>query len=110
MRLFEVIEHSDQRKLIVAVDKLITDLKNGKLEPMTKNQLLDYFIDKYDILSIDEDDLYNFKDPENPLNQLISNIQGDDIVFKGQDDNSTGPNEKSEQEKVVAKMAKSAMK
>jgi hypothetical protein len=44
-----------------------------------------------------------------PLNMLISNIQGDDIVFKGEEADTANPGETQSQE-VVNQMAQSAMK
>jgi hypothetical protein len=74
---------------------------------MTTDQLLDYFQD-YDII-LDVTDLYNMIQVP-PLKQVIANIKGDEVIFKGQPDGSDNPEQKTEQEKTVAKMAKKAMK
>ena len=44
-----------------------------------------------------------------PLNMLISNIQGDNVVFKGEETDTQNPGETQSQE-VVNQMAQSAMK
>jgi hypothetical protein len=95
-------------KLVAVTDQLKTDLENNKLNfGMTTDQLLDYF-QEYNII-LDVSDLYNMIQVP-PLKQVITNIQGDKVVFKGQSDDSENPNQESEQEKVVAQMAKRAMK
>lgn len=43
-----------------------------------------------------------------PLNTMISNIQGDTVVFKGQGDEPTSDEDQNQQ--VVQQMAQSAMK
>lgn len=109
MRLFELdTDPGLGAKLVAVTDQLKTDLEDDKLNfGMTTDQLLDYF-QKYDII-LDVTDLYNMiKVP--PLNQVINNIQGDKVIFKGQANDSEGPDKESEQEKTVAQMAKKAMK
>ena len=109
MRLFEFdSDPGTSAKLVAVTDQLKTDLENNKLNfGMTTDQLLDYF-QEYNII-LDVSDLYNMIQVP-PLKQVITNIQGDKVVFKGQSDDSENPNQESEQEKVVAQMAKRAMK
>jgi len=66
---------------------------------------LQYYRDN-DIV-IDKSDLYTMiKKP--PLDQSIENIQGDNIIFKGQTpEQEAGPDEN---QKIVQQMAQSAMK
>jgi hypothetical protein len=45
-----------------------------------------------------------------PIKDLIKNIQGDKIIFAGHGEEDALDAPEDEQEKVVAKMAKSAMK
>jgi hypothetical protein len=46
-----------------------------------------------------------------PLNMLISNIQGDDIVFKGEETGTDTQNpDETQSQEVVNQMAQSAMK
>ena len=111
MRLFEFDRPDLDPAYRVAVDRLKTDLDNGKLNfDMTTDQLLKYFYDQKIILDVT--DLYNELLPtsKSPLKQVIANIKGDEVIFKGQPDGSDNPEQKTEQEKTVAKMAKKAMK
>jgi hypothetical protein len=111
MFLSEIAEPSPKiTRLVTVVDQLKTDLDTGKIKSeWTVDQLLNYFR-KYDII-IDKTDLYKMiKKP--PLKNVISNIQGDKIVFKGQDSEvpvikSTTPDD---QKKIVAQMAKNTLK
>ena len=102
MRLFELIDSGIGAKLVAVTDQLKTDLENNKLNfGMTTDQLLDYFQD-YGII-LDVTDLYNMK-------QVITNIQGDKVVIKGQSDDSDNPEQETEQDKIVSQMANKAMK
>jgi uncharacterized protein YfbU (UPF0304 family) len=96
-------------KLIVLVNQLKTDLDNGIIDPSsyTTDEFLTYLQDKGDIV-LDITDLYDMiKNP--PLNTVIKNIQGDQIIFKGHDDTTENPDQ-SQSQKVVGQMAQSAMK
>jgi len=105
MFLFEL----DQGKALVGdvvalTRQLQQELDRGELENYTVDQLLDYF-QEYDII-IDVQDLYNMiKVP--PLKDVIDNIQGDRVVFKGQEGEKPPETEKTQndQEEVVDKMA-----
>lgn len=106
MLIYE-LDDPQTNKLVTIVDKLKTDLDNGKLTGQwTVDQLLNH-LQKYDIVDIDVTDLYDMiKKP--PMNKLISNIQGDKIVWKGTE---TVPGEVTDKnEKVVKQMAKNALK
>lgn len=93
-------------KLVALTDQLQTEIENSDTVPnWTVDQLLDYF-KKYDVM-LDVQDLYNMiKKP--PLKNIIDNIQGDNVVFKGQSTGSEQP--KDEQQKIVKSMAQRAMK
>jgi hypothetical protein len=96
-------------KIVALTSQLEQDLDNGKIgDDFTVDRLLDYFQD-YDVI-LDVNDLYNMiKVP--PLKTIIKNIQGDKVVFVGQEetkkkyDTSAG-----DDKKTVAAMAKRAMK
>jgi uncharacterized protein YfbU (UPF0304 family) len=108
MFLFELADPASA-KLIVLVNQLKTDLDNGIIDPSsyTTDEFLTYLQDKGDIV-LDITDLYDMiKNP--PLNTVIKNIQGDQIIFKGHDDNTENPDQ-SQNQKVVGQMAQSAMK
>lgn len=106
MRLYEFADPIVTR-LVAITDQLKTDLENNEVGPeMTTDQLLDYFA-KYDIV-VDVTDLYNMIQKP-PLKNVISNIQGDNVVFKGYET----PNEvepQNDSDKVVAQMANKANK
>lgn len=96
-------------KIVALTNQLKQDLEDGVVgTDYTVDQLLDYF-QKYDVI-LDVRDLYNMiKVP--PLKSLIKNIQGDKVVFVGQDETSPkydAPT--SDNKETVAQMAKHAMK
>jgi len=109
MFLFEFDQDSALVSKIVALtNQLEQDLEDGRIgTDYTVDQLLDYF-QNYDVI-LDVQDLYNMiKVP--PLKTVIKNIQGDKVVFVGQEetkkkyDTSAG-----DDKKTVAAMAKRAM-
>lgn len=109
MFLFEFDQDSALVSKIVALtNQLEQDLDDGRIgTDYTVDQLLDYF-QNYDVI-LDVQDLYNMiKVP--PLKTVIKNIQGDKVVFVGQEetkkkyDTSAG-----DDKKTVATMAKRAM-
>jgi hypothetical protein len=107
MFLFELADPASA-KLIVLVNQLKTDLDNGIIDPSsyTTDEFLTYLQDKGDIV-LDVTDLYNMiKNP--PLNTVISNIQGDKVVFKGHDETQPSA-DTSQSQQVVQQMAQSAM-
>lgn len=109
MRLFEFdndIDRAKVTKIVALTNQLKQDLDSGEIGPgFTTDNLLDYFR-KYDVV-LDRTDLYNMvKVP--PLKDVITNIQGDTVVFKGQGDAGEAPED--ENQKVVAQMAKQAQK
>jgi len=96
-------------KIVTLTSQLEQDLEDGKLGPgFTVDQLLDYF-QKYDVI-LDVNDLYNMiKVP--PLKTVIKNIQGDEVVFVGQEESKkTYDAPAGDDKKTVAQMAKRAMK
>ena len=106
MRLYELDpQNALATKIVAATDQLKNDLEKGKVQPnWTLDKLLDYF-QNCDII-LDPKDLYNMiKQP--PLKNVISNIQGNNVVFKGQASSAEMPGDQSKQ--VVAQMAQSAM-
>ena len=106
MRLFEFDANPLLVSLVASTSQLINMIDSGKIKPdWTVEELLNYYKDN-DII-IDKSDLYNaIKQP--PLHKYITNIQGDNIVFKGQQE--AGEQKPDENKKVVKQMAKDAMK
>jgi hypothetical protein len=107
MRLYEFDDESAYVTKIVALsNQLKNDLDNGEIPlDFSVDNLQDYFR-RYDVI-LDREDLYNMiKRP--PLKDVIRNIQGDKVVFKGQ--NAPGEQPKDDNQKVVAQMAQNALK
>jgi len=110
MFLFELEGQPDFAPKLVALTNQLKQNFEEKGYPrcFTVDHLLAYFA-KYDII-IDLDDLYNMIQVP-PLKDLISNIQGKDIVFVGQSEKKPDieiPDE--ENDDTVKKMADRAMK
>lgn len=92
-------------KIITVSDQLKSLVDKGSTKDWTLDQLLAYF-QKYDV-SLDKKDLYSMiKKP--PLKDVITNIQGDKVIFKGAED-PVAP-EQDDSQKVVKQMASKAMK
>lgn len=108
MRFYEFSGASTQDiQLVAVVDQLKTELENGDqdIQNMTTDDLLDY-LSSQDIV-MDKTDLYELiKKP--PMSNLIKNIQGDKIVFKGEEDNEQQPDDDTDQQNVVKSMADQA--
>lgn len=107
MLLFE-FDDSDPLlpKLVAVSDQLYSDLKSGEQNSeMTLEELLKYF-SNYDIV-LDKKDVYNMIQ-QPPLNNIISNIQGDKVVFKGEKELDDVPDENKNQEVVKAMADKAA--
>ena len=107
MRLFELSNPNPLLVRLVAVtSQLTSEIDSGDQNPdCTVDELLQYYKDN-DII-LDKSDLYNMiKKP--PLKNKISNIQGDKVIFKGQE--TPVEPEEEDSKKVVKQMAQKAMK
>lgn len=105
MRLFEIEDPLISRLIVVSGQLQDAVDKEKVTAEWTVDQLLDYF-QSYDI-TLDVHDLYNMiKKP--PLKNVIANIQGDKVIFKGHDTPEAPPEKESK--KVVKQMAQKAMK
>jgi len=103
MRLFEFADPM-VTKLVAVSDQLKTDLKKKGVDPNMSLPDFLHYLRKFDII-LDKSDLYDMiKNP--PLKSLISNIQGDKIIFKGFQTPEAPPEDQSQQ--IVAGMAKQA--
>jgi len=113
MRLFELVTDPQLIRLVAATDQLKSGLDNKKItKNITVQQLKDYFRKVSNgQLILSNDDLYAMIQKK-PLNRVISNIQGDEVVFKGltptQKTEPPPPPEQSQE--IVDKMAQNAMK
>lgn len=106
MFLFELDNDPFITKLVGVTSQLKGEIDSGKKKSdWTVEELLNYYRN-FDII-VDKSDLYDMiKKP--PLNKSIANIKGDKVIFKGQQEQVKA--EPDENEKIVAQMAKSAMK
>ena len=110
MRLFEFVDDPKLIKMIAATDQLRTHLENGDIkENWTLDKLLTYFR-KFDLV-LSPDDIYDMLQTK-PLKNVVSNVQGDEVVFKGLEPKKPAaeapPPEQSKE--IVSKMAQHAMK
>ena len=95
-------------KLIAVSNQLKGEIEQGQQPKDWKVDDLLTFFRKNDII-VAKSDLYDMiKNP--PLNQVIANIKGDDVIFKGQGSELDVDADQSESDKVVDQMAKKAMK
>jgi hypothetical protein len=107
MRLFELSNPNPLLVRLVAVtSQLTSEIDSGdQHSDWSVDELLNYYKDNDIILA--KDDLYDMiKKP--PLKNKISNIQGDKVIFKGQD--SPVEPEEEDNKKVIDQMAHKAMK
>lgn len=106
MFLFE-LENPDVVKFAAIVSQLKGGIDNNTVDSnWTTDMLIDYF--QQNGINLDITDLYDMI-KNSPMNSLVSNIQGNKVIFKGKGDVATdgGP---SQSQKVVQQMAQSAMK
>lgn len=111
MRLFEFEDANPLRtKLVAVTNQLASEVKNmNDGELMTTDELVEKL--KQNDIIIDKSDLFDIVTKE-PLKNIIKNINGDEVVFKGQKNDlatSTEP-KPDENQKTLAAMAKKAMK
>ena len=107
MRLFELDqEKATVARIVALTNQLKQDLDKGKIdaENFSTDKLLNYFR-KNDII-LDRDDLYSMV-KQRPLKGVVTNIQGDKVVFKGTNDSES--TEPDENKKTISKMAKHAL-
>lgn len=110
MFLFELDSPPETVKLVALVNKLKSDIDNGKGKAdWTTDEFLSYL--QLNGINLDPSDLYDMiKTP--PLSNAISNIQNNTVIFKGQDspESTEPPPEPEDSQKVVQQMAQRAMK
>jgi len=109
VRLYE-LENSKEyvSKITILSDQLKNEIQKGLISPnFTVDMLLDYFR-KYNVV-LDKSDLYNMI-LTYPLKNVISNIQGDKVVFKGMPQQPSVPDSPppEQSQEIVSKMAHKA--
>lgn len=109
MLLYEFDQNSALiAKIVALTNQLEQEIKDGDIpEDITVDDLLDFF-QSYDVI-LDVNDLYNMIRVL-PLKSIIKNIQGDKVVFVGQEETKAEKPAGGDEEKVVKQMAKRAMK
>jgi hypothetical protein len=109
MRLYEFAGADPQVTSLIAIGHQLKDaIDGGQVDSnWTVDQLLEYF-QEYGI-NLSAGDLRQMI-TQPPLNKIISNIQGDRVVFVGQDNANGEAEDKDKNQQVVSQMAKSAMK
>ena len=109
MFLFELDSPPETVKLVALVNKLKSDIDNGKGKTdWTTDEFLEYL--RLNGINLDPTDLYAMiKNP--PLNNAITNVQDGKVIFKGQQEATpnTPPPEAEDSKKVVKQMASRAM-
>ena len=109
MRLFEFADSNPLRvKLAAVVSQLKSRIEDtNTTEPMTTDAFLELLANNG--IQLEKSDLYDMV-KKDPLSNLIQNINGHEVIFKGQTSNEEGDLDPGENEKTREKMAKSAMK
>lgn len=110
MYLFELSDNDKIIRINTVIDMIKDELESGKITSnITVDELLKKFRE-FDVL-LGADDLYNMMKVK-PLNRIVSNIQGKEVVLKGlpQKPAIQDPAPPEQSKEVVAKMAKQAMK
>ena len=108
MFLFELTGPDPKVVQLIAITSQLKDsIDNGEEDPnWTTDELLRYF--QLHGINIDVNDLRNMIN-QPPMSNIIANIQGDQVIFKGQDDDSEDSEDQDEDQAIVAQMAQSAM-
>ena len=109
MRLYEFdTDRALVSKIVALTNQLQQAREEGKIgDDFTVDKLLSYF-QKYDVI-LDKNDLYQMIQVK-PLKSVIKNIQGKNVIFKGQEEKKAEKPDKTDNKKVVASMAKHALK
>jgi hypothetical protein len=110
MRLFEFDEDNSLRiKLTAVTSQLQSRIEDtGYEKPFSKDSLLNLL--KRNGIALSGDELMDMI-KKAPLKNIIGNIQGDDVIFKGQEpDSSDEEMDKETDKETVKSMAKKANK
>jgi hypothetical protein len=99
----------DVGEIVALTNQLQQEIEDGEIDPdnYTVDDLLDYF-QQYDVI-LDVDNLYDMTQVP-PFSDVVTNIQGDKVVFKGHDSKNIVDKPEGDDKKTVAQMAKRAMK
>lgn len=115
MFLFEIEENStiQNATLIAALELISGKAKRGKLNDWTVKKLSRY-LRKFDLPFYTKEDFISMlKDKENPLQNVVANIEDGKIIWKGQKNTAKDkeqPVDDLRAKETVASMASKAMK
>jgi hypothetical protein len=108
MRLFEFSNNEISVQIAIIADELKTALDNKELpDTISTDDLIMRF--KKGGVPIDKEQLANLVQVP-PLSDVIDNMNFEEVTFKGSSSDNMDLEDESDQEKVVAQMAKKAMK
>jgi hypothetical protein len=108
MRLFEFDNSGISIQIAIIADELKTALDSGELpNTIPTEDLINRF--QQGGVPVDKEQLANMIQVP-PLSDVIDNMNYDEVTFKGASNDEADFEDESEQEKVVAQMAKKAMK
>ena len=108
MYLHELVNDPKLVKLIAATDQLRDGLDSNQIKENWPIEALMAYFRKFDLV-LSKNDLYSMMQNK-PLKNVVQNIEGDTVIFKGLQEPKQPESPPPEQGKeVVKKMAKSAM-
>lgn len=106
MRLFEFADGDPLRIKLAAVTKQLQDRVEKSGTTISTDQLLSFLRDN-DIV-LDKADLFDIV-KKDPLKNVIKNVNKDEVIFVGQEDELAPEPEAGDAEKVRQQMAKKAL-
>jgi hypothetical protein len=106
MRLYEFVEDNPLRVKLVAVANQLKSKFTGN-EKMSTDAFLKKL--KQNDIDLDKSDLFDIVKKE-PLSNIISDVNSNEITFKGQDSDQMPTDDESENEKTLKSMASKALK
>lgn len=105
MRLFEFVGDDPLRVKLVAITDQLKDRYLHANKPMSVDAFIQLLNDND--ISVDISDLRDMI-TKSPLVNIIDDIKGDEVIFKGQKVDGKKPMSVDDAEKTVAKMARRA--
>jgi hypothetical protein len=105
MRLFEFEKNDPLRiKLVAVASQLKADYEDSQTQ-LSTDQLLQILTQHG--ITLDKTDLFNMVKKE-PLKNIIDNINGTQVIFKGQEPIQGSTQSPDQAQKIVSQMAKNA--
>lgn len=107
MRLFEFADDDPLRVKLVAVANQLKSEVTGTSRTWSTDEFLNYL--KQNDIVLDKADLFDMVKKE-PLINIISNINKDQVIFRGQENAADAPPKDNEMQKTRQQMASRALK